>query len=149
MFVDSHCHLSYPGLVERLPDVLSAMRDAQVTQALCVCTTLEEFDRVHGLAQQHRHLWASVGVHPDNEDIEEPSVERLVALAASERVVAIGETGLDYYDMEGRKGGRTLADMEWQRQRFRVHIRAAQQVRKPLIIHTRTASDDTLAIMQQ
>lgn len=149
MFVDSHCHLSFPGLSERLPEVLAAMQAAQVQQALCVCTTLEEFDQVHDLAKNHSHLWASVGVHPDNEDIEEPTLERLISLSASPRVVAIGETGLDYYDMEGRKGGRTLADMEWQRERFRVHIRAAQKTKKPLIIHTRAASDDTLRILSE
>jgi TatD DNase family protein len=149
MFVDSHCHLSFPGLAERLPDVLAAMAQAQVEGALCVCTTLEEFDKVHVLALAHPHLWASAGVHPDNEGVEEPTVERLVKLATSPRVVAIGETGLDYYDMSGRKGGRGIADMAWQRERFRTHIRAARQVQKPLIIHTRSASDDTLNILRE
>lgn len=125
------------------------MQQAQVSEALCVCTTLEEFSQVHALACGYAHLWASVGVHPDNEDVEEPTLDRLVALSQGARVVAIGETGLDYYDMEGRKGGRSIADMAWQRQRFRVHIRAAQQVRKPLIIHTRSASEDTLSILRE
>ena len=149
MFIDSHCHLSFPELSARLEDVLSAMRDSQVEQALCICTTLEEFDQVQGLAQSHPHLWASVGVHPDNEGVREPTVQELVAGAARPRVVAIGETGLDYYQMDERKGGRTVDDMAWQRERFRTHIRAARQVRKPLIIHTRAASADTLAILKE
>ena len=90
-----------------------------------------------------------MGVHPDNEDIAEPTIDDLVQRAARPKVVAIGETGLDYYQMDERKGGRTIADMEWQRDRFRVHIRAAQQVRMPLVIHTREASADTLAILKE
>src|SRR6185436_17335703 len=104
---------------------------------------------VHQLATSYDNFWASAGVHPDNEDIEEPSVERLVALAQLPRVVAIGETGLDYYQMEERKGGRSVADLEWQRERFRTHIRAAQQCAKPLIIHTRASSADTIAILKE
>lgn len=149
MFIDSHCHLSFPELSARLEDVLSAMRDSQVEQALCICTTLEEFDQVQGLAQSHPHLWASVGVHPDNESVREPTVQELVAGAARPRVVAIGETGLDYYQMDERKGGRSVADLEWQRERFRTHIRAAREVKLPLVIHTRQASDDTLAILKE
>ena len=149
MYVDSHCHLSFPELSANLADIRAAMAAAQVDRALCICTTLEEFPAVHALATQHDNFWASVGVHPDNEDIEEPTVERLVALSALPKVVAIGETGLDYYQMEERKGGRSVADLEWQRERFRTHIRAAQQVCKPLIIHTRAASADTVAILKQ
>jgi TatD DNase family protein len=104
---------------------------------------------VQALASGFDNFWASVGVHPDNEDIAEPSVDDLVVRSALPKVVAIGETGLDYYQMEERKGGRSIADLEWQRDRFRVHIRAARQVRKPLIIHTREASADTLAILQE
>jgi TatD DNase family protein len=104
---------------------------------------------VQALAASYDNFWASVGVHPDNEDIAEPSVEDLVRLAARPKVVAIGETGLDYYQMEERKGGRSISDMEWQRERFRTHIRAAQHTRKPLIIHTREASADTLAILKE
>jgi len=149
MFVDSHCHLSFPELVSKLPDIRAAMQAAGVDRALCICTTLEEFEDVHALAMGHDNFWASAGVHPDTENLAEPSVQTLLELAARPRVVGIGETGLDYYDMEGRKGGRTLADMEWQRERFRVHIRAAQQCGKPLIIHTRSASDDTVAILKE
>jgi TatD DNase family protein len=125
------------------------MAQAQVTRALCICTTLEEFEGVHALAMAHDNFWSTVGVHPDNEGIAEPTVEDLLARAALPRVVAIGETGLDYYGMEDRKGGRSIADLEWQRDRFRNHIRAARACGKPLVIHTRSASDDTLAILRE
>jgi TatD DNase family protein len=149
MYVDSHCHLSFPELAAQLPQIREAMAAAGVDRALCICTTLEEFEEVHALAMRYDNFWASAGVHPDNEGITEPSVERLLELAARPRVVGIGETGLDYYQMEERKGGRSVADMEWQRQRFRTHIRAARQAGKPLIIHTRAASDDTVAILRE
>ncbi|MEJ5988905.1 TatD family hydrolase [Ramlibacter sp. PS3R-8] len=149
MFVDSHCHLSFPELSAQLPQIRAAMAAAGVDRALCICTTLEEFEEVHALAMGHDNFWASAGVHPDNEGITEPTVEKLLELAARPRVVGIGETGLDYYQMEERKGGRSVADMEWQRERFRVHIRAARQCRKPLIIHTREASVDTVAILKE
>ncbi len=144
MFIDSHCHLSFPELRERLPEILQSMTDAQVVQALCICTTLEEFDDVHALTAQPQ-LWATVGVHPDNEGVREPSLDDLLTGATRPKVVGIGETGLDYYRLEGR----SLADMEWQRERFRTHIRAARQVDLPLVIHTRSASDDTLAILRE
>jgi TatD DNase family protein len=145
MFTDSHCHLSFPALKEQLPQIRQAMREAQVDRALCICTTLEEFEEVHALATTYDNFWSSVGVHPDNEGVTEPSVEDLVRRSALPKVVGIGETGLDYF----RLGERTVADMEWQRERFRVHIRAARQVGKPLIIHTRSASEDTLAILKE
>jgi TatD DNase family protein len=145
-FVDSHCHLNYPGLVEDTAGVLARMQAAGVTRALNICTTLEESDSVVSLARQHDFLMASVGVHPDNLGIEEPTVERLVALAQDPNVIAIGETGLDYYRREG--DGKT-DDFEWQRERFRVHIRAAKMVNKPLIIHTRDAAADTLRILEE
>jgi TatD DNase family protein len=145
MFVDSHCHLTFPELHGRIDAIRADMAAARVDRALVICTTLEEFDAVHALAVQHDNFWASAGVHPDNEGIEEPTIERLAALAARPKVVGIGETGLDYY----RLGDRTVADMEWQRERFRVHIRTARRVRKPLIVHTRSASDDTLAILRE
>jgi len=149
MFVDSHCHLSFPELSERLPEIREAMAQAQVDRALCICTTLEEFDEVHALALRYDNFWATVGVHPDNEDVTEPDLAALLERAALPRVVAIGETGLDYYQMEERKGGRAVADLEWQRQRFRTHIRAARQCAKPLVIHTRAASADTVAILKE
>jgi TatD DNase family protein len=145
MYVDSHCHLAFEGLYERIDDVRAAMAAAQVDRALVICTTLEEFDKVHGLALRFSNFWASAGVHPDNEGVREPTLEDLLARAALPRVLAIGETGLDYY----RLNGRSSADMAWQRERFRVHIRAARACAKPLIIHTRSASDDTLAILRE
>ena len=102
MFVDSHCHLNFPELKSQLPDILARMADAKVTRALCICTTLEEFDEVHALAQTHDNLWATVGVHPDNEGVREPSFAQLVTDAQHPRVVGIGETGLDYYRLNGR-----------------------------------------------
>ena len=149
MFIDSHCHLSFPELVSQMPAIRQAMADARVDRALCICTTMEEFGDVHALALAYDNFWSTVGVHPDNEGVQEPSVEDLLAKAALPRVVAIGETGLDYYGMEDRKGGRSVADLEWQRDRFRTHIRAARACAKPLIIHTRSASDDTLAILRE
>lgn len=145
MFTDSHCHLSMPNLVVQLPAIRTAMAEAQVTRALCICTTLEEFADVHALATGYDNFWATVGVHPDNDDVQEPTLEDLLNRSALPRVVAIGETGLDYF----RLGERTVADMEWQRMRFRTHIRAARQVAKPLVIHTRSASDDTIAILRE
>ncbi|MCD2166298.1 TatD family hydrolase [Comamonas koreensis] len=149
MFTDSHCHLNFPELAQDLPAIRAKMDEAQVTRALCISCTMEEFPDVHALAMRYDNFWCSVGVHPDTEGLTEPSVQDLVERAALPRVVAIGETGLDYYGMEDRKGGRTIADLDWQRERFRTHIRAAQQVRKPLVIHTRSASDDTLRLLRE
>ena len=145
MFTDSHCHLSFPELKARLPEIRSAMAAANVDRALCICTTLEEFDEVHALATGYDNFWCSAGVHPDNEGVTEPDVSTLVRLAGLPKVVAIGETGLDYF----RLGERTVADMHWQRERFRVHIRAALQTNLPLVIHTRNASDDTVSILAE
>jgi len=144
MYVDSHCHLTFPGLQDRLPGLRAAMAAADVDRALCICTTLEEFPQVHALALAHDNFWCTVGVHPDNEGVQEPSVDDLIARAALPRVVALGETGLDYY----RLAGRDRADMEWQRERFRVHIRAARATGLPLVVHTRSASEDTLEILR-
>jgi TatD DNase family protein len=149
MFTDSHCHLSFPELTAKLPAIRDAMALARVSRALCICTTMEEFPEVYGLAARYDNFWATVGVHPDNEGVTEPSVADLVQRAGLPRVVAIGETGLDYYQMQERKGGRVVADMEWQRERFRTHIRAAREVGLPLVIHTRSSSDDTLAILRE
>ncbi len=145
MFTDSHCHLAFPELAESVDSIRQAMADAQVTRALCICTTLEEFSKVHQLALDYANFWASAGVHPDNEGVAEPSFDDLLRLGTLPKVVAIGETGLDYY----RLNGRTIADMEWQRERFRVHIRAARQLHKPLVIHTRSSSVDTLAVLRE
>lgn len=145
MFTDSHCHLNFPELVSELPAIREAMAAARVDRALCICTTMEEFDDVHRLALTYDNFWATVGVHPESDAVREPSLDELVALAGRPRVVGIGETGLDYYRLEGR----TVADMEWQRERFRTHIRAARATQLPLVIHTRSASEDTLAILQE
>ena len=140
-FVDSHCHINFPDLVGKIDDVLDKMRQNEVTCALCVSVNLADFPQVLSLAEQHSHIYASVGVHPDYEGVEEPDISRLVDLAQHPRIIAIGETGLDYYRLKG--------DMEWQRDRFRTHIRAARNSSKPLIIHTREAVADTLRIMTE
>jgi len=141
MFVDSHCHLSFPELAGDLAGVLSRMQAAQVEAALNVCTTLEEFPRVLAAADSAPNLYASVGVHPDTTGAAEPTVADLIRLAEHPKVVAIGETGLDYY--------RLPEPLDWQRERFRVHIRAARECGKPLIIHTRAAAADTLRLMRE
>ncbi|MGD9835138.1 MAG: TatD family hydrolase, partial [Piscinibacter sp.] len=145
MFVDSHCHLSFPELAGRIDAIRADMAAARVDKALCICTTLEEFETVHALARRFDNFWCSAGVHPDNEGVREPAVDDLVALAGRPRVVAIGETGLDYY----RLGDRSLDEMAWQRDRFRVHIQAARAAGLPLVIHTRSASADTLRILRE
>lgn len=141
MYVDSHCHLDFPDLIEREEAVLAGMAENRVGHVLCVSVKLEDFPRVLALAERHPHLSASVGVHPDNDGVEEPSVEQLLALAEHPKVVAIGETGLDYYWQKDAP--------EWQRERFRTHIRAARACAKPLIIHTRSAAEDTLRLMRE
>ena len=141
MYVDSHCHLTFPELASDLSGVLDRMRAAQVEAALTVCTTLDEFPAVLATARAAPNLYASVGVHPDDPASTEPSVEGLVERARDPKVVAIGETGLDYY--------RLGDPLEWQRERFRVHIRAARACGKPLIIHTRAAAADTLRLMRE
>lgn len=145
MFIDSHCHINFEGLADRLPEVLEHMRENQVTHALCVSVDLETLPSVLAIAEAHPNVYASVGVHPDHEHMREPSVTELVELAEHPKVVAIGETGLDYYRLEGR----TIDDMAWQRERFRTHIRAARQAGKPLIVHTRSSAADTLRIMTE
>ena len=144
MFVDSHCHLTFPELHARIAELRAAMQAAEVDRALCICTTLEEFPAVHELARRYDNFWASVGVHPDNKGVLEPSVDDLLERAALPRVVAIGETGLDYY----RLNGRSIEQMQWQRDRFAVHIHAARQCGLPLIVHTRSAAQDTLALLR-
>jgi TatD DNase family protein len=143
--VDSHCHLNFDPLHASLDSVLANARANDIGYMLCVSVTLESFPEVRTIAEQHAHIFASVGVHPNEREGQEPSVDDLVALAAHARVVAIGETGLDYYRSKDDPGG----DMGWQQERFRRHIRAARETRKPLIIHTREAADDTLRIMRE
>ena len=142
MLVDSHCHLDYPEFREDLPGVLARMSAAGVTHALTISTTVQTFPAVRGVAEAHANLWCTAGVHPDERsDGREASEEELIAMASHNKVVAIGETGLDYF--------RAQDDCEWQRERFRRHIRAALACRKPLVIHTREAGDDTLRILRE
>lgn len=141
MLVDSHCHLNFPELFANLPAIKQAMRDNEVGHALCISVTLPDFPQVLALAETNDNFYASVGVHPDYENIEEPTVEGLLALASHPKIIAIGETGLDYFRLSG--------DLEWQRTRFRRHIRAAIACGKPLVIHTRNAAEDTLRIMRE
>jgi TatD DNase family protein len=141
MLVDSHCHLNFPELSGKLDAVLAAMRENGVTHALCVSVTLQEFPQVRALAEQYPHIYGSVGVHPDYPDVPPFSGDDLLALADHPRIVAIGETGLDYF--------RIKEDCEWQRERFRTHIRAARRCGKPLIVHMRDAAPDTLSIMRE
>lgn len=141
MFIDSHCHINFPELADNLDEVLATMRANQVSDALCVSVDLEKFPQILALAEQHDNIYASVGVHPDYELEAEPTQEELVRLAKHPKVIAIGETGLDYFRLTG--------DLEWQRKRFRTHIRAAVESGKPLIIHTRSAAADTLRLMQE
>ena len=167
MLIDSHCHINFAELANNMPALRQAMADNQVTHALCVSVTLEKFPQVLALAEAYENFYASVGVHPDYEkkspininhgqkdkpmsdleqaeeeqNLEEPTVERLVELANHPKIIAIGETGLDYFRLTG--------DLEWQRERFRTHIKAAIKSNKPLIIHTRNASIDTIRIMRE
>lgn len=138
---DSHCHLNFEPLRNNLPQVLQNARDRGVEHMLCVSVNLEKLPEVLALAHEHANIFASVGVHPDEQAGRDPSVDELVELARDPRVVAIGETGLDYYRLQG--------DMAWQQERFRRHIRAARAVGKPLIIHTREAAADTLRILRE
>ncbi len=141
MLADSHCHLDFPDLAGRVDEALALMRANGVTHALCVSVTLQDFPQVRALAERYPNLSASVGVHPDYVDVPVATEKELVALADHPKVVAIGETGLDHYRI---KGGA-----EWQRERFRTHIRAARRCGKPLIIHMRDAAEDTLKIMRE
>ncbi|MBU1365186.1 MAG: TatD family hydrolase [Gammaproteobacteria bacterium] len=141
MLVDSHCHLDFPDLAKRMPEVLQRMQENQVDLAVCIGVNLEDFPQVIALAEQHAQLYATVGVHPEYTDVEEPDEDRLLALAAHPKVIAIGETGLDYYWQKDQP--------EWQRDRFRTHIRAAKRCGKPLVVHTRDSASDTLRVLKE
>jgi TatD DNase family protein len=141
MLVDSHCHLNFPELAGRVDEALALMRGNEVSHALCVSVTLAEFPQIKDLAERYPQIYASVGVHPDYPDVPEVTAKELVTLAAHPRVIAIGETGLDYYRIKG--------ELEWQRERFRTHIRAARDCARPLIIHMRDAGPDTLRILRE
>jgi TatD DNase family protein len=141
MFVDSHCHVNFPELAAQMPDILERMKNNGVGRALCVSVNLPDWPGLLELVEQHDELYASVGVHPDYEDTIEPTVEDLIERSVHPKVIAIGETGLDYFRLTG--------DLSWQRERFRRHIRAARHTQLPLIIHTRSSSQDTLDIMKE
>lgn len=141
MFVDSHCHLNFPELAADLPGILQRMEANQVTHALVVSVNMPEWPGLMELVRPHQNLWASVGVHPDYEDTPDPLPEELLHLAQDPKVVAIGETGLDYY--------RLSEPLDWQRERFRRHIRAARRAGLPLIIHTRNSAEDTVRILKE
>ncbi|HMT80643.1 MAG TPA: TatD family hydrolase [Azonexus sp.] len=141
MLVDSHCHLDFPDLAKRMPDVLQRMRDNDVGVAVCIGVNLEDFPNVLALAEGYSQLYATVGVHPEYTDVDEPDEAKLVALAQHSKVIAIGETGLDYYWQKDQP--------EWQRERFRTHIRAARRCSKPLVVHTRDSAADTLRVLKE
>ncbi|MBS1197447.1 MAG: TatD family deoxyribonuclease [Proteobacteria bacterium] len=141
MLVDSHCHLDFPDLANRLPELLQRMRDNGVGHAVCIGVNLEDLPKVLAIAEAHDQLFASVGVHPEYTEVEEPDEEHLIALAAHPKVIAIGETGLDYYWQKDKP--------EWQRDRFRTHIRSAKRAGKPLVIHTRESAEDTLRLLRE
>ncbi len=141
MLVDSHCHIDFPDLAGRLPELLAAMQENGVSAATVIGVNLEGLSGLLALAEAHDHLFATVGVHPEYQDVEEPDVERLCNLARHPKIIAIGETGLDYYWQKDKP--------EWQRQRFRTHIRAAKICGKPLVVHMRDAADDTLRLLAE
>ncbi len=141
MFVDSHCHINFSDFAGDGDAVVERMQAANVSHAMCISVTLPEWPSVVALSDRHPNIYATAGVHPDYENIEEPTVADLLTRSEHPKVQAIGETGLDYYRLQG--------DLDWQRQRFRTHIRAARECGKPLVIHTRSASEDTLAIMRE
>jgi TatD DNase family protein len=142
MFVDSHCHLNYAGLAERQQEVLDAARAAGVSTMLNISTRAAEWDAVLGTAEREPDVWASVGIHPHDADTHEDiETALLIEKAAHPRIIGIGETGLDfYYDK---------SDRDRQRASFRRHIAAARETGSPLIVHTREAEADTIAIMSE
>ena len=141
MYIDSHCHINFPELSQKIDEVLSNMDSNNISHALCVSVTLDKINEILDLTKKYSNIYASVGVHPDYEDIQEPDIDTLFKYSKNEKIVAIGETGLDYFRLKG--------DLSWQRDRFRTHIRAAIKSKLPLIIHTRKAPDDTISIMKE
>ena len=141
MNIDSHCHIHLRDLKNRQDEVLRNMAANKVSHALCVTISLEDFPQVKALAEKHEHLHGTVGVHPGPKNVKEPDVETLVKLSMHPKIVAIGETGLDYHHVEPRQ--------KWQMDRFRTHIAASRDCGKPLIIHTRKAADDTIQMLRE
>ena len=139
--IDSHCHINFPDFADRIPELLANMAQNQVAQALAISVSRETFAEVFALAEMHDNIYASVGVHPDSETAAEFSEDELVQHATHPKVVGIGETGLDYHWCSG--------DLAWQHNRFITHIQAAKRAQVPLIVHTRDAAADTLAILRE
>ena len=142
MLVDSHCHINFEPLAERITEVLANAKENRIGHMLCVSVNLEDYPQVEALAKQYEHIFASVGVHPCERAGYDPSAEELIEIGQQSHIVAIGETGLDYFRVEDE-------DMAWQHQRFINHIDAAKTVNKPLIIHTRNAADDTMRMLKE
>ena len=141
MLIDSHCHLNFPDLAQRLPEVLANMAEAGVDKAIAISVSRQSFEEVHAIAQNHPNIYATVGIHPDDPEAEEFSLEELLEHAARPKVVAIGETGLDYHWCKG--------DLAWQHQRFALHIEAANRSGLPLVVHTRDAAEDTMRLLRE
>ena len=141
MLIDSHCHLNFPDLAQRLPEVLANMAEAGVDKAIAISVSRQSFEEVHAIAQNHPNIYATVGIHPDDPEAEEFSLEELLEHAARPKVVAIGETGLDYHWCKG--------DLAWQHQRFALHIEAANRSGLPLVVHTRDAAADTMRLLRE
>ena len=141
MLIDSHCHLNFPDLTQRLPEVLANMAEAGVDKAIAISVSRQSFEEVHAIAQNHPNIYATVGIHPDDPEAEEFSLEELLERAARPKVVAIGETGLDYHWCKG--------DLSWQHQRFALHIEAANRSGLPLVVHTRDAAEDTMRLLRE
>ena len=141
MLIDSHCHLNFPDLAQRLPEVLANMAEAGVDKAIAISVSRQSFEEVHAIAQDYPNIYATVGIHPDDPEAEEFSLEELLERAARPKVVGIGETGLDYHWCKG--------DLAWQHQRFALHIEAANRSGLPLIVHTRDAAEDTMRLLRE
>ena len=141
MLIDSHCHLNFPDLAQRLPEILANMAEAGVDKAIAISVSRQSFEEVHAIAQNHPNIYATVGIHPDDPEAEEFSLEELLERAARPKVVAIGETGLDYHWCKG--------DLAWQHQRFALHIEAANRSGLPLVVHTRDAAEDTMRLLRE
>ncbi len=141
MLIDSHCHLNFPDLAQRLPEVLANMAEAGVDKAIAISVSRQSFEEVHAIAQNHPNIYATVGIHPDDPEAEEFSLEELLERAARPKVVGIGETGLDYHWCKG--------DLAWQHQRFALHIEAANRSGLPLVVHTRDAAEDTMRLLRE
>lgn len=139
--IDSHCHLNFDGLKDRLPEVFANMEAQSVKQALAISVSKQSFAEVFDIAQAHDHIYCTIGIHPDSQEAEEFTIAEMVEAAKHPKIVGIGETGLDYYWCKG--------DLSWQHQRFADHIQAANESGLPVIVHTRDAAEDTLQILKE